>query len=106
MSNAFKVIDTQTGDDVTDHRDWVIVACGGLGFVLNGGIQVPLEEGRYQPRRCTGISDKNELFDVVLKFIDRLNDPIEDKDYLLKLVNDFAKEADPVISKYIEVNRE
>lgn len=61
MSNEFKVIDTQTGEDVTHLGSWTINTCGELQmFGKPHG-----DQDRYQVRRSTGISDKNGrvLFD-------------------------------------------
>ncbi len=64
VSNEFKVIDTQTGSDVTILRQWIMYASGTLGE-LRALANLkwehhPVDPDRFKIRRSTGISDKNE----------------------------------------------
>lgn len=60
MSNEFKVIDTQTGEDVTDSHQWMLGSDGKLFYFKGVDFYSTLDSGdRYQVRRSTGISDKN-----------------------------------------------
>jgi len=63
--NEFKVFDVESGEDVTENRDWLIDSDGELKYISDDRDDLVPAHDRYQVRRSTGISDKNDrmLFD-------------------------------------------